>query len=142
MQSDRTLTVADMINMFKKAKILDFDDRITLPDFLDVVEKYHTHGTGGKLSEKLTDANFKAFLKANPETLKINVEVAARREYLAKVADAEKEGTTCDLPEVAEIPEDVRREREETETAEAHTQWHADVLSQHLMFVKGAEVVF
>jgi hypothetical protein len=50
--------------MFFKAKILD-SDRISTSDFIDIIEKYHANGSGNKLSEKLSDACFKAYLKAN-----------------------------------------------------------------------------
>jgi hypothetical protein len=44
------MNVSDLINMFRKAKILD-EDRLTLKEFLDVVEKFHTAGDGQKLCE-------------------------------------------------------------------------------------------
>ncbi len=70
--------------------------------------------------------------------------MAARREYLARCAEAEKEGRDAAevAPVVEEIPEDVRREREEAETGEAQACWEQEVLSQHLMFIRGAEVIF
>jgi hypothetical protein len=51
--------------MFKKAKILD-TDRISTPEFIEIIEKYHASGSGLKLSEKLSDASFKSYIKANP----------------------------------------------------------------------------
>jgi len=54
--------------MFKKAKILD-TDRISTSEFIEIVEKYHASGSGLKLSEKLSDASFKAYLKTNPSSL-------------------------------------------------------------------------
>ena len=136
------MNVADLINMFKKAKILD-GEKLCLKEFLNVVEKYHTSGEGTRLCEKLNINNFKAFLKANPELLKINVDLAARKEYLAQCAEAEKDGVDASsIPVVDEIPDDVRKEREESETAAALEQWEQDILSQHLMFIKGAEIIF
>jgi hypothetical protein len=44
------MNISDLLNMFKKAKILD-EDRLTLKEFLDVIEKYHTSCDGSKLSE-------------------------------------------------------------------------------------------
>jgi hypothetical protein len=60
--------------MMKKAKILD-TERLSIVELIEVVEKYHANDTGRKLSEKLSEHNFKAYLKANPKGLKINVEV-------------------------------------------------------------------
>lgn len=143
MQSDKTITVGDLINMFTKANLLQ-DDKLTLIELLSVVEKYHASCDGVRLSEKLADEHFKAHLKSNSAMLKINCEVAARREYMAKCAEAEKEGRDVAEvePVVDEIPEDVRREREEQETAELREKWVSEIVSQHLMFVKGAELIF
>lgn len=123
MQVDCTMNVSDLINMFRKAKILD-EDRLTLKEFLDVVEKFHTAGDGQKLCEKFHCNNFKAYLKANPELLKINLDMTTRREYLVKCAEAEKEGQDVSaIPVVDEIPDEVRKEREESETAAARAHW-------------------
>ena len=142
MQVDFTMSVSDLLNMFRKAKILD-EERLTLQELLDVVEKFHTSGDGSKLSEKLNCNNFKSYLKAQPDLLKINKDIAARRDYLAKCAEAEKEGQeVSEIPVVDEIPDEVRREREESETAALRHSWEQEVISQHLMFVKGAEIIF
>jgi hypothetical protein len=123
MQVDCTMNISDLLNMFKKAKILD-EDRLTLEEFLDVIEKYHTSGDGSKLSEKLNHTNFKLYMKANPDLLKIHQDMAHRREYLAKCAEAEKEGQDVhSIPVVDEIQDDVRKEREESETATAMANW-------------------
>lgn len=45
-------------------------------------------------------------------------------------------------PVVAEIGEEERREREAAETAELHERWTQDTIATHLMFIKGAEVIF
>lgn len=71
LQKDNTLSVSDLFNMFKKAKILDCD-RISTPDFIDIVEKYHANGQGIKLCEKLSDASFKSYCKTNASMFKVN----------------------------------------------------------------------
>lgn len=43
---------------------------------------------------------------------------------------------------VNEIEEDVRRHREETETAELQKWWVQQTLSEHVIYVKGSEIVF
>ena len=142
LQSDCTLSVTDLINMFKKAKLLE-DDRISMVDFISVIEKYHSNGSNLKLTEKLSEAQFKAYLKANPKLLKINAEIQAYKDYRAKVADCEKDGKpTTDIPVVREMTEEERKHREDEETAVAMKDWHDTVLSQHIMFAKGAEIIF
>jgi hypothetical protein len=142
LQSDDTLSVTDLINMFKKAKLLE-DDRITMVDFISVIEKYHSNGSNLKLTEKLSEAQFKTYLKANPKLIKINAEIQAYKDYRAKVAECEKDGKpTNDIPVVREMTEEERKHREDTETADAMKDWHDSVLSQHIMFAKGAEIIF
>ena len=68
---DATLTVGDLLNMFKKAKILE-TDRISTADFIEIIEKYHANGSGAKLSEKLSQQCFSAYAKANEASLQIN----------------------------------------------------------------------
>jgi len=46
----------------KKAKILD-TDKLNLVELIDVVEKYHAKDTGQKLTEKISEQNFKNYLK-------------------------------------------------------------------------------
>jgi hypothetical protein len=108
----------------KKAKILD-TERLNVVELIEVIEKYHAKDTGNKLHEKLNEQNFRSYLKANPGALKINVDLQARKEYLAKVEEAKKanENPADVKPVVEEIEDDVRRHREESETAELHKKW-------------------
>ena len=108
----------------KKAKILD-TERLNVVELIEVIEKYHAKDTGNKLPEKLNEQNFRSYLKANPKALKINVDLQARKEYLAKVEEAKKanENPADVKPVVEEIEDDVRRHREESETAELHKKW-------------------
>lgn len=110
------------MNMMKKAKILD-TDKLSIIELIEVVEKYYENGN--KLHEKLSETNFKAYVKANPKALKINVDLQARKEYISRVEDAKKanENPADVKPVVEEIEEDVRRHREETETADLHKKW-------------------
>jgi hypothetical protein len=131
------------MNMMKKAKILD-TDKLSIIELIEVVEKYHANDTGNKLGEKLAEINFRAYLKANPRALKINVDIQARKDYLAKVEEAKKanENSADIKPVIEEIEDDVRRQREETETAELHKKWIQQTLSEHVIYIKGSEIVF
>ena len=44
--------------------------------------------------------------------------------------------------EEPEMEEEVRKEREETETVTAYDQWRKDTISKHLIYIKGVELVF
>lgn len=45
-------------------------------------------------------------------------------------------------PVVKEIAEDIKKEREEAETLKAMAEWRDKVIAQHIMFAKGAEIIF
>ena len=74
MSRDETLSIGDLLNMFKKAKILD-TDRISTSEFIEIVEKYHAKGDGQRLCEKLSEESFKTFVAENPTLLPINREL-------------------------------------------------------------------
>ena len=49
-----TITISDLINLMKKAKILD-SERLNIVELIEVIEKYHAKDAGHKLSEKLNE---------------------------------------------------------------------------------------
>jgi hypothetical protein len=127
--------------MFKKAKILDAD-RISTPDFIDIVEKYHSNGQGIKLFDKLSDASFKTYCKANSSIFEVNREIDEINAHNAKIEEAKRFGQENDEV-VRELPsEEEIKERIDGETVELHVKWHEATISQHIMHIKGAEIVF
>ena len=57
--------------------------------------------------------------------------------------DAEKPVIDEEVPEEEpEMEEEVRRERIETETVELQATWRKKVISEHIIFIKGVEIVF
>jgi hypothetical protein len=135
--------------MFKKAKILHAD-RISNADLIDIIEKYHCCGSGQKLCEKLSDQCFKAYAKANASSLQINKDIeavnshnAAADEHNAKIAQQlEAENPPAPM-ELQELPsEEEVRERTEQETAEMHSDWVERTIAEHIMWIKGAEILY
>lgn len=74
LQKDATLTVADVLNLFRKAKVLE-TNRISTQDFIEIVEKYHANGSGKKLVDKLSEKCLKSFMQANTGSLQINIDI-------------------------------------------------------------------
>ena len=64
---------------------------------------------------------------------------AAEAEEGQEPAVIEDDGIPEEEPE---IEEEVKKEREETEKVEAYEQWRVDTISQHLIYIKGVEIVF
>lgn len=130
LQKDATLTVGDLLNMFYKAKILD-SDRISTSDFIDIIEKYHANGSGAKLSEKLSDACFRTYLKANACTMQINIDCeaimkhnAACEDHNSKIASQQEQENPPQPMELKEcISEEDIKSRTESETAEMQSDW-------------------
>lgn len=57
--------------------------------------------------------------------------------------DAEKPVIDEEVPEEEpEIEEEVRKERIEAETVELEKSWRQKIISEHLIFIKGVEIVF
>ena len=57
--------------------------------------------------------------------------------------DAEKPVIDEEVPEEEpEMEEDVRRERVENETVDLQASWRKKVISEHIIFIKGVEIVF
>ena len=57
--------------------------------------------------------------------------------------DAEKPVIDEEVPaEEAEMADEVKRERIETETVELASSWRKKVISEHLIYIKGVEIVF
>ena len=57
--------------------------------------------------------------------------------------DAEKPEIDETIPDdEPEMEEEVRKQRLESETVELQDKWRKEVISQHLIFIKGLEVVF
>ena len=94
--------------------------------------------------------------------LPVNREIKARNERMAererKIEDLERRKAAAaaeaeegeppvvedeTIPdEEPEMEEEVRKEREETEKVEAYEQWRSQTISQHLIYIKGVEIVF
>lgn len=160
LRQDITLEVADLLTLFQKAKLIDApSSHVNTEELIAIVERYYTPGS--RLQDKLTDEKFNAYVKANPLLLAVNRDIedwkmrmAARQ---AKIEEIEKKkAEIAELPEDAEKPvideevpaeepemeEDVKRERIEKETEELAIDWRKKVISEHIIYLKGVEVVF
>ena len=57
--------------------------------------------------------------------------------------DAEKPTIDEDVPEEeSEMEDETRRERIESETVDLQASWRKKVISEHIIFIKGVEIVF
>jgi len=149
LHKDASLTVGDLVNMFRKAKILD-TDRISMCDFIDIVEKYHANGSGQKLCEKLSKQCFEAYAKANAHEMQINKDIDAINKHNAvaeahneKCAQQQESENPPQPMELKELPsEDEVRERTDAETQQMHADWQQRTIAEHVMWIKGAEIVY
>jgi hypothetical protein len=129
---------------------------------IEIIEKYYTPGQ--RLKDKLEADNFKTYARQNPLLLPVNQEIASRRarveqarkdveEAKAERARQEADGGAADEavvqmsekdPEAGEpeIEEDERRRREESEMVDLEESWKKKVISEHLVYIRGTEIVF
>jgi len=153
--------VTEVINLFEKSNILDHK-KLETHQLIEVIEKYYTPGQC--LKDKLTADKFKLYARQNPLLLPVNQEIDARKKRIAKrkqeieeacnlraqqecdggqateevIAKAESDPESDD----PEIEEDVRREREESELQKLEEDWRKQVISEHLVYIRGSEIVF
>ena len=71
-------------------------------------------------------------------------EIERKKEEIAQMdEDAEKPVIDEEVPdEEPEIEDEVRKERVETETVALQASWRKKVISEHLILIKGVEIVF
>ena len=148
-----------MINLLTKCKLIDEKVGIKQEDAIKVIEQYFAKGT--RLEDKLSDDKFAKFYKENPLLLEVNREIDERRKHNAArkkkkddyerfiknlmETDSEAAGKQPPLEleqEEAELDDETRRTREEKELAELKEKWLKDTFSNHLIYVKGVEIVF
>ena len=149
-----------MLNLFQKCKLIDQPtSHVTTEEIIQIIERYYTPGT--RLCDKLTEDKFCTYVKENPLLLPVNQEIedwkarmAARQAKIeeierkkAEVAqmdeDAEKPVIDEEVPdEEAEMDDETRRERIETEKVDLQASWRKKVISEHIIFIKGVEIVF
>lgn len=141
LQKDETLSIGDLLNMFRKAKILD-TNKISTQDFIAIVEKYHASGDGLKLTEKLSNDNFKAYIQANPNMLKINTEVQEILANNEEIESQKKIGVASEKELIEPLTEDYIKERTAAESAELYEPWVERTIAEHTLFIKGSEIMF
>lgn len=118
---DVTLEVDDLINLFKKIDVLNDkggSHKLQIGDLIASIEKYYSPNS--KLEAKLSHDQFQAFIKANPSFLHNN-------------------GGASTSPD---DDDEAKKKHEDDEIRNAHERWKKQVISQHLVFVRGVEVVF
>ena len=71
-------------------------------------------------------------------------EIERKKAEIAQMdEDAEKPAIDEDVPEEEpEMDDDTRRERIESETVDLQGSWRKKVISEHIIFIKGVEIVF
>lgn len=157
---DVTLKVDELLDMLRKANLLDGKTTdLELEEVIHMIEKYYDPAT--TLKDKLKQERFDDYAKANPMLLKVNQEAAARKEREEQArrdaeqrrvegqedgeqneeaeAQAENDG---EGQEAEEVDEEALRAREEAELAELQASWKKQVLSEHLVYIKGVELVY
>lgn len=159
-KQDITLETSELLNLLQKCKLIESPDcHLSTEEVISIIERYYSPGS--RLQDKLTDDKFQTYVKENPLLLPVNQEIKARNarmaareakieeierkkaEIAAMDEDAEKPEIDETVPEEEpEMDDDVRRERIESETVTLQVDWRKKVIAEHLIFVKGVEIVF
>lgn len=121
---DVTLEVDDLINMFKKTGMLD-GKIISLEDLINGVERFYA--AEHSLKAKLTDEKFNQYLE-QPAGAKL------KEAAFKKIGEPEEEET--------KDQKEQRRKKQEKELEAIRKKWKQQVVSEHLVFVRGVEVCY
>jgi len=156
-RKDSTLQVNELLQMLEKTNLLDGKTSdLKLEDVVHLLEKYYA--PEGTLKAKLAQENFEQHLKANPMLLRVNQEAAAKKlkaEEATKRAEArrlaaeeageeqppEEEEPAQEDPE-EELDEEAKAARDEAELEQLRADWGEQVLSEHLVYINGVELVY
>ena len=86
-RKDTTLEIDELLDMLKKANLLDGKTELKLEDVIFMVERYYD--PKNTLKTKLDQDKFDAYVAANPMLLRVNQEAAAKEE-VKKIAAQKK----------------------------------------------------
>jgi len=75
-RKDTTLEIDELIDMLKKANLLEGKTELKLQDVIFMLERYYA--PQNSLQSKLDQEKFDAYIEANPMLLKVNQEAAAK----------------------------------------------------------------
>lgn len=129
---------------------------ISTKDVIFAVERYYD--PKDTLASKICDDEFEKYLAANPMLLRVNQEAEAKRlqEEERKREEQAKldagEGSGAEAAEASQEPEEGQGEdplsegalnaRAEAERQEIRAAWEKQLISAHLVYIKGVELVF
>lgn len=144
---EETITLDEFLEMFRRAKLLDNPTaeegcQFTVKDIIFAVERYYD--PKGTLATKVSDEKFEAYLEANPDLLKVNQEpeqksVKDEAEDSKSKADGGEEG---EAEKTEAIDEEALAEQLELEKAALRNSWEKDIVAEHLLYIKGVEIVY
>ena len=135
--------------MLKKANLLEGKTELKLQDVIFMLERYYA--PQNSLQSKLDQEKFDAYIEANPMLLKVNQDAAAKEQAKKEAAQKKleaaegEEGEQQEQPEEAEISpeeEEALTARKDAELAEIRETWTQNILSEHLVYIKGVEIVY
>lgn len=148
-RKDTTLEIDELIDMLKKANLLEGKTELKLQDVIFMLERYYA--PQNSLQSKLDQEKFDAYIEANPMLLKVNQEAAAKEQAKKEAAQKKleaaegEEGEQQEEPEEAEMSpeeEEALTARKESELTEIRESWTQNILSEHLVYIKGVEIVY
>ena len=83
-RKDTTLEIDELIDMLKKANLLEGKTELKLQDVIFMLERYYA--PQNSLQFKLEQEKFDAYIEANPMLLKVNQEAAAKEQAKKEAA--------------------------------------------------------
>ena len=131
---DLTLPIEEVINMFKKAGVVKGTDGkpssapLRVEDLIASIEKYYSPDQQ-LVAKQANEEAFKAFLDANPQLVPSK---HVKAEHQPVEGEEQPEGQVPEIDE-AKVAE---------ETAAAREKWQKQVVCEHLVYLRGVEIVY
>lgn len=136
-RKDLTIEVEDFIELLNKTNLLDGSTTdLTLEEVINMIEKYYDPEM--TLKEKLEPYKFEDYLYENPHLVPQNRESSQKEQPSEGGEPAEPNNE--ENGENAE--EDPEQKKKDEALEKVKQQWKDEVISQHLVYIKGVEIIF
>jgi hypothetical protein len=142
---EETITLDELLEMFRRAKLIENQQadpacQFSVKDIICAVERYYD--PKDTLASKISDDKFQAYLDANPDLLKVNQEPEAKSVKEEEESKSKADGAEEGEAEREEVNEEALAEQLEAEKAALRESWEKDIVAEHLLYVKGVEIVY
>lgn len=140
-KQDATISVDQIIELLTKANLLDGKTTdLKLEEVINMIEKYYDPES--TLKTKLADDKWQAYLDLNPHLKREKPIVEEEIKEGQGEEDKPEEDKQVDPPAEDDQPKEDPPVEEDQELIAAMEAWKSEIISEHLVYIKGVEIIF